>query len=182
MPIENNKLLPASGNTHVFSIAKVSAHTETTSEKIKQFQAYLQAFRKQNLIPSLSVAVVKDGRIIMLESIGFQDHDAEEVTTQDTSYLAASITKTYTGATLLAMDADGHIDLDADFTSFIKLKNVTKNALDMSRQILASVISEVEFLTLVRMLTALVKSPSVDNTFYKWHAVLARPVNTVFWS
>lgn len=38
MPIENNKLLPASGNNHVFSIAKVSAHTETTSEKSNNFR------------------------------------------------------------------------------------------------------------------------------------------------
>jgi CubicO group peptidase (beta-lactamase class C family) len=54
---------------------------------------------------------------VLAEGIGWQDHDAEEPTTPETTYLAASITKTFTGATLLAMAADGHIDLDADFTS-----------------------------------------------------------------
>ena len=100
-----------------FSVPKVTADPNTTSQKIKEFQTYINAFRKQNLIPSLSVAVVKEGDIILLESIGFQDHDAEETTTENTSYLAASITKTFTGATLLAMEADGYIDLDADFTT-----------------------------------------------------------------
>lgn len=100
-----------------FSASKATAQSETSSEKIKEFQSYLRDFRKENKIPSLSVAVVKGGEIIMLESIGFQDHDAEESTTEDTSYLTASITKTFTGATLLAMEADGHIDLDADFTT-----------------------------------------------------------------
>lgn len=100
-----------------FSASEAVAQSQITNEKMQAFQAYLKQFRKENLIPSLSVAVVKDGEIILLESIGFQDHDAEEPTTEDTSYLAASITKTFTGATLLAMEADGHIDLDADFTT-----------------------------------------------------------------
>jgi len=91
--------------------------TPVNNDKIKEFQSFISDFRKNNLIPSLSVAVVHDGDIIMLENIGFQDHDAEEQTTEETSYLAASITKTFTGATLLAMAADGHIDLDADFTT-----------------------------------------------------------------
>ena len=65
----------------------------------------------------MSYAIVKDGRIVAAEGFGWQDHDAEEPTTPDTSYLVASITKTFTGATLLAMDADGIIDLDDDFTT-----------------------------------------------------------------
>ncbi|MGM0905654.1 MAG: serine hydrolase domain-containing protein [Pseudomonadota bacterium] len=105
------------GTLVFFSASEAIAQPEISSEKVQAFQSYLRDFRKENKIPSLSIAVVKDGEIIMLESIGFQDHDAEESTTEDTSYLAASITKTFTGATLLAMEADGHIDLDADFTT-----------------------------------------------------------------
>jgi len=66
---------------------------------------------------SLSCAIVMDGRIIADKGIGWQDHDAEEPTTADTSYLAASITKTFIAATLLAMDADDIIDLDDGFTT-----------------------------------------------------------------
>ncbi|RUO73183.1 serine hydrolase domain-containing protein [Idiomarina ramblicola] len=105
------------GTLVFFSASEATAQPEISSEKIQAFQSYLRDFRKENKVLSFSVAVVKDGEIIMLESIGFQDHDAEELTTGDTSYLAASITKTFTGATLLAMEADGHIDLDADFTA-----------------------------------------------------------------
>lgn len=65
----------------------------------------------------MSYAIVEGGRIVAAEGIGWQDHDAEEPTTADTSYLVASITKTFSAATLLAMDADGLIDLDDDFTS-----------------------------------------------------------------
>ncbi|NHK28637.1 beta-lactamase family protein [Parvularcula flava] len=84
--------------------------------KLEDFRNFLQEYRRDNRVLSFSVALVKDGEIVLAEGIGWQDHDAEEPTTADTSYLVASITKTFTAATLLQMDADGHIDLDDDFT------------------------------------------------------------------
>lgn len=87
------------------------------SEEVALFREFLSEFRRENKVLSFSVAVLKDGEIIMTESLGWQDHDAEEPTRPQTSYLIASITKTFTAATLLSMEADGHIDLDADFTS-----------------------------------------------------------------
>lgn len=94
-----------------------SVTAQVTDAKLDEFREFLKTFRQENAILSLSVALVKDDEIILAEGIGWQDHDAEERTTAKTSYLAASITKTFTGATLLAMEADGHIDLDADFTT-----------------------------------------------------------------
>ena len=85
--------------------------------KFEEFRAYAKQYRVDNRMPSFSVAIVKDGEIVLAEGIGWQDHDAEEATTPETTYLIASITKTFTGATLLAMDAAGDIDLDADFTT-----------------------------------------------------------------
>ncbi len=81
------------------------------------FSAFLSAHRTERQIPSLSVAVGRNGELVFAQGYGFQDHDGEEPTTANTTYLAASITKTFTGATLLAMAEDGHIDLQADFTT-----------------------------------------------------------------
>jgi CubicO group peptidase (beta-lactamase class C family) len=85
--------------------------------KLAEFKAFATKYRIERNVLSFSYAIVKDGRIVAAEGIGWQDHDAEERTTPDTSYLVASITKTFTGATLLAMDADGVIDLDDEFTT-----------------------------------------------------------------
>ena len=85
--------------------------------KLAAFKSFAEEYRRDNHILSLSYVIVQDGRIVAAEGIGWQDHDAEEPTTPHTSYLAASITKTFTGATLLAMDADGLVDLDDDFTT-----------------------------------------------------------------
>jgi CubicO group peptidase (beta-lactamase class C family) len=85
--------------------------------KLKAFDAFAREHRLKNHVLSMSYAIAKDGEILAAEGIGWQDHDAEERTTPQTSYLVASITKTFTGATLLAMDADGLIDLDDEFTT-----------------------------------------------------------------
>lgn len=93
-----------------------SIQADGLQSKLEQFGAFAREHRIENSVLSMSYAIVKDGEIIAVEGIGWQDHDAEERTTPDTSYLAASVTKTFTAATLLAMDADGIIDLDDDFT------------------------------------------------------------------
>ncbi len=93
------------------------AAAQEQGAELAAFKSFAGEYRRNNNILSFSYAIVQDGRIVAAEGIGWQDHDAEEPTTPNTSYLVASITKTFTGATLLAMDADGIIDLDDDFTT-----------------------------------------------------------------
>lgn len=97
--------------------APLHAQQAGDAARLAEFKAFAQKYRTERSVLSFSYAIVKDGRIVAAEGVGWQDHDAEEPTTADTSYLVASITKTFTGATLLAMDADGVIDLDDEFTT-----------------------------------------------------------------
>ncbi|MEM7664676.1 MAG: serine hydrolase domain-containing protein [Pseudomonadota bacterium] len=93
-----------------------SEEAQSLQQKLAEFDTFAREYRVENSVLSMSYAIVKDGEIIAAEGIGWQDHDAEERTTADTSYLVASITKTVTAATLIGMDADGIISLDAPFT------------------------------------------------------------------
>ena len=92
----------------------------TTQETVgnNEFDAFARQLRIDRVIPSLSIAVARGDELVFVGNYGFQDHDGEEPTTSETSYLAASITKTFAAVTLLAMEADGHISLDEDFTTF----------------------------------------------------------------
>lgn len=100
-------------------LTALPAHAQTAElqAKLDAFKAFAREHRVKNTVLSMSYAIAKDGRIVASEAFGWQDHDAEERTTKDTTYLVASITKTFTGATLLAMDTDGIIDLDDEFTT-----------------------------------------------------------------
>ncbi|MFN3727686.1 MAG: serine hydrolase domain-containing protein [Allosphingosinicella sp.] len=95
----------------------VATHAAGLKPKLDAFKAFARDYQAQNGVLSMSYAIAKDGEIVAAEGFGWMDHDAEEPTTADTTYLVASITKTFTAATLLAMDADGVIDLDDDFTT-----------------------------------------------------------------
>ncbi len=90
---------------------------QSLTEKLAEFDTFAREYRIENSVLSMSYAIVKDGKVVAAEGIGWQDHDAEEKTTADTSYLVASITKTFTAATLLGMEADGIINLDDEFTN-----------------------------------------------------------------
>lgn len=105
----------------VFPLGTGVAHAKekqvpSLTEKLAEFDAFAREYRIENDVLSMSYAIVKDGEIVAVVGIGWQDHDGEERTTADTSYLVASITKTFTAATLLGMEADGIISLDDAFT------------------------------------------------------------------
>ena len=110
-------LIPFAILSVLWSAESNPAGAQEQEARLAAFKSFAEEYRRNNNVLSFSYAIVQDGRIVAAEGMGWQDHDAEEPTTPHTSYLAASITKTFTGATLLAMDADGIIDLDDDFTT-----------------------------------------------------------------
>lgn len=93
-----------------------AAKDASVDARLAEFDEFAREYRRENTVLSMSYAIVIDGEIVAAHGIGWQDHDAEEPTTADTSYLVASITKTFSAATLIGMDADGIIDLDDAFT------------------------------------------------------------------
>lgn len=95
----------------------LSAQSSEDAVRLAEFRRFAEAYRTERKVLSFSYAIAKDGRVVAAEGMGWQDHDGEEPTTPDTSYLVASITKTFAGATLIGMDADGVIDLDDEFTT-----------------------------------------------------------------
>jgi CubicO group peptidase (beta-lactamase class C family) len=96
--------------------AEESSANPSIEAKLAEFDEFARQHRRENTVLSMSYAIVMDGEIVAAQGIGWQDHDAEEPTTADTSYLVASITKTFSAATLIGMDADDIIDLDDAFT------------------------------------------------------------------
>ncbi|MGK7296785.1 MAG: serine hydrolase domain-containing protein [Candidatus Wenzhouxiangella sp. M2_3B_020] len=102
----------------VLSVHAQDAARDDRHSGIAAFGEFVAGYRLERKIPGLSVALVRDGRVVWSEGFGWQDHDGEEPATAATSYLVASISKTFTGATLMRMAADGIIDLDDDFTAW----------------------------------------------------------------
>lgn len=96
-------------------------------------QMQLREFIKKGLtttqvVPSLSVAVVKDGEVVFTEAFGYADLETKREADTQTSYYIASTTKAYNGllATLLA--EEGLIDLERPITNYKPFKDFERKS------------------------------------------------------
>jgi len=79
---------------------------------IARVDAWLQEQAALAQYPSLSVAIVRDGKIVYERAFGFEDIKARKKATPQTSYHVASVTKAFTASIAVMLHARGVIDLD----------------------------------------------------------------------
>jgi len=70
-------------------------------------------------IPSLSLAVVRDGQIVWEEAFGLSDLDPKTVAGPETLYPIASVTKPLTAAALMILVERGLVDLDKPANAYL---------------------------------------------------------------
>ncbi|HEX9984024.1 MAG TPA: serine hydrolase domain-containing protein [Thermoanaerobaculia bacterium] len=75
------------------------------------FEQTVEAQRVALKIPSLSVAVVRDGKIVLAKGFGSG--------TADTLYPIGSITKTFTSTLMLQLAEEGRLELEADVAKLV---------------------------------------------------------------
>ena len=79
---------------------------------------------EEKSIPSLTVAVAKDGKIVWEEGFGWADRERRIPADANTPYSLASISKPMTATGLMTLVRDGKLDLDRpvnDYLGAVKL-------------------------------------------------------------
>jgi CubicO group peptidase (beta-lactamase class C family) len=79
-------------------------------------------------IPSMGIAVVRDGKPYMTFAVGQRDLAQKLPATPDTAYYIASSTKSYTGLLASVLAQRGKIDLDAPITKYLPDLTLPANA------------------------------------------------------
>ena len=97
--------------------------------------------------PSISIAVVKEGKIIWEEGFGYADIENKRKATSTTPYYTASITKTMTATALMKMAEQGLINIDSPVNKYLKKWKVTSYRWDPSGATVKSVMSHTSGLT-----------------------------------
>ncbi|MCA8889081.1 MAG: beta-lactamase family protein, partial [Parvularculaceae bacterium] len=72
-----------------------------------------------DLIPALSVAVMKDGALVWSAAFGESDLENATPATRDTKYRLASVSKLFAADLAAMMAAEGVVDLDADIRTYL---------------------------------------------------------------
>ena len=100
------------------SLLALLAAPAAAHDEFGEFGEFLDEFRKETLTPSLSVVIVRDGRIAWEGYFGTYDDEGDLPTTANTTYSIASVTKPIAATAIVAESLTGSLDLgllmDAD--------------------------------------------------------------------
>jgi CubicO group peptidase (beta-lactamase class C family) len=78
----------------------------------ERFRRLVLEAQRAARLPSVSAAVFRGGELAWSEAVGLADVEQGEKATPETQYAVASITKTFTAASMLQLRDEGKLDLD----------------------------------------------------------------------
>jgi D-alanyl-D-alanine carboxypeptidase len=81
--------------------------------------AYVETTLATHKLPGASIAVVKDGQLVVAKGYGLSNVEASTKATENTVYQLASVTKQFTAAATLMLVEDGKLSLDAKVTELL---------------------------------------------------------------
>ena len=98
-----------------FCHAKASEH----NDRFTEVRTKILKSMEENNVPSIAVAVAKDGAILWEEAFGFSDVEKQIKATLNTMYSLASISKPMTATGLMILVERGLVDLDQTANNYI---------------------------------------------------------------
>jgi CubicO group peptidase (beta-lactamase class C family) len=86
---------------------------------VKALDTIIRDNLKHRRIPGAAVALVHEGRVIFSQCYGYADTDKKVAITEDTYFMAGSLTKSFTALAVLKLIEEGKIDPHADIRKYI---------------------------------------------------------------
>lgn len=81
--------------------------------------ALIQSEMSAENLPGVSTIIVKDGKIVWVESYGYADIENNILVEDTTVFLLASMSKVFTGTAVMQLYENGQIDLDEDINNHL---------------------------------------------------------------
>jgi len=90
---------------------------EAVNEEI--FDMLITRVMKMAHMSALSAAIIKDGKVVWAKGYGLYDRERNKEATENTIYLVASISKTFTATAIMQLYEKGLLDLDDDVNKYL---------------------------------------------------------------
>lgn len=97
----------------------VPAISQTPSFIKDSLDSYIDRGMKQWQIPGLAIAVVKDGKVVVMKGYGVRQWGKEDKVDENTLFIIASNSKLFTGTSLAKLEYDKKISLNDKVTTYI---------------------------------------------------------------
>lgn len=85
-----------------------------------QIDDYIKSQMQEQHIPGLSVAIVREGHVILAKGYGLANVELNAPATADTVYHLASLTKQFTAAAIMLLVQDGKLGLDNKINRYLE--------------------------------------------------------------
>ena len=114
--------------------AAKTAEAGDLQKRLAKIEAKLEARRKELGIPGLSLAIVKDGEVVLSKGYGYKNFEKQIPVTGETQFAIGSATKAFTALSVLMSQDAGKLSLDDSpkkYLSYFKIndpeidKNIT---------------------------------------------------------
>lgn len=116
-------ILPASAQQFATTQAPLQQQTERPDAAFNQRLAAIDAMINQRMatynIPGYTIAIIKNGQLVFQKCYGFADLQRRIPVTDNTVFGLASVTKTFTGLTLLSLVDKGLVGLDDPLQKYV---------------------------------------------------------------
>jgi len=89
-----------------------AASSSTLSAALAAIESKVDARRQELGIPGMSLAIVKDGKVVYAKGLGYKDFENKVPVTADTQFAIGSATKAFTALTVLMAQDEGKLSLD----------------------------------------------------------------------
>ena len=100
----------------LFPIGAAASKLDEQNEQARQF---IRKTMQQQRIPGLQIAVVKDGTIVLSESLGLANVENRVPATRTTLFPLNSATKSFTGVAMMQLAEAGLVDLEAPVSTYL---------------------------------------------------------------
>jgi CubicO group peptidase (beta-lactamase class C family) len=85
----------------------------------ERFRRLALEAQKAGRLPSLVAAVFRGGEVVWSDAVGLADAEEQIEATPDTQYAVASITKTFTAASVFQLRDEGKLELDEPLSRYL---------------------------------------------------------------
>ena len=143
----------------------------------ERFRRLALEAQKAGRLPSLAAAVFRAGEVVWSDAVGLADVEEQTEATPDTQYAVASITKTFTAASVFQQRDEGKLELDEPLSRYLPeaahgsptLRRMLAHASGLQREPPGEVWETLEFPAEEELLARLGEAEQVLGGGTAWH-------------
>lgn len=98
--------------------AAKNTYSQTPSFITDSLDSYIQQGLKDWNLPGLAIAIIKDGKVVVMKGYGVKNITTKEPVDENTLFMIASNSKLFTASSLAQLEYDGKLKLDDKITKY----------------------------------------------------------------